>query len=97
MCESLKTQITNVVEDWIANCNDDICYNSEHILEPHAERNLRELYERKVTLVKFNASFGANIQVGANAYDKEVLCEVINFLMDMEAEMEHQNIPAKAA
>lgn len=88
MRESLKTQILNVVEDWISNCNDDICYNVENILEPNAENHLRELYSRKATLIKFKAAFGQGLQVGPNAYNREVFVEVVEFLIDMEEQME---------
>ncbi len=84
--ETIKQQVLDVVDDWIENCNDDICYNAEKLLEPNAERNLRELYDRKIQLTKFRMSFAQGIQVGPQAYNVEILGEVINFLVDMETQ-----------
>lgn len=86
MCQhdTLKQRILSVVDDWILGCNDDICYNTERLLEPNAERHLRELYDRKIDMTKFRMSFAQGIQVGPLAYSKEILCEVIDYLVEAE-------------
>lgn len=86
MCDTIKQRILDVVDGWIQMCNDDICYNIERLLEPHAERNLRELYDRKIQLTKFRMSFDRGIQAGEQAYSREILAEVIDYLVEAEAE-----------
>lgn len=86
MCErdTTKQRILAVADEWIGLCNDDICYNLDRLLEPQAERNLRELYDRKIELTKFRLAFGQNIQVGPTGYDRGILVEIINHLMEVE-------------
>jgi hypothetical protein len=79
---TLKQRVLNIADAWIANCNDDICYNVERLLEPHCERNLRELYDRKIQLIKFRMAFRQNIQVGEHAYCKEILSDIINYIVE---------------
>lgn len=87
MCDkpTLKQRLLDTADAWIENTNDDICYNVERLLEPHAERNLRELYDRKIELTKFRMAFERGIQVGDNAYSKEVLSDIVDYLVEEDA------------
>jgi len=89
MCNqsTLKRCVLNIADAWIANCNDDICYNVERLLEPYCERNLRECYDRKIQLSKFRMAFERNIQVGENAYCKETLAEIVNYIVEEDEAM----------
>ena len=89
MCkrEPLKNVILSVIDDWIDHCNDDINHNLEQLLEPNAERNLRELYDRKIQLTRFKLSFGQGIHAGSNAYSREMLSEVVEYIVEMEDSM----------
>ena len=80
----MKHQILDVIADWISICNDDINHTLDQLLEPWAERNLRELYDRKIELVKFQLAFKGGIQVGNMAYSKDILAEVVDAICDME-------------
>ena len=87
MCKTpkLKQSILDIADSWIENCNDDICYNVERLLDQHAERNLRELYDRKIALTKFRMAFERDIQVGPQGYDREILSDIISYLVEAEA------------
>lgn len=84
MCDTIKQRILATADAWIECCNDDICYNLDRLLEPNAERNLRELYDRKIELVRFRMAFERNIQVGPQGYDKVLLCDIVNHLVETE-------------
>ena len=84
MCKTVKQQILAVIDGWIEQCNDDINHTLDSLLEFNAERCLRELYDRKIDLVKFRLAFNAGIQIGSTAYSKNTLAEVVDFICDMD-------------
>jgi hypothetical protein len=87
MCkrEPLKNVILGVVDDWIGQCNDDINHSLEQLLEPNVERNLREIYDRKIQLTRFRLAIGQGIHTGSKAYSREMLSEVVDFIFEMDA------------
>lgn len=80
----MKQQILAVINDWISQCNDDINYELDRLLEPDAERILREGYDRKIALVKFKLAFQQNIYNGPRAICMDTLAGVVEHICEME-------------
>jgi len=81
----MKQQILAVIDDWIGQCNDDINHNLDRILDHDAERNLRELYDRKIQLTTFRKAFGLDIYNGELAFCTEMLAGVVEHICEMES------------
>ena len=80
----MKARILGVVDEWIGICNDDINHNLDRILDHTAERHLRDLYDRKIELVKFQAAFSKCISAGPSAYSDAMLAEMVEYIIDIE-------------
>lgn len=83
MYNTINQQVLDQVDVLIGVCNDDINH-LDNILAEASSELLSETYERKITLVKFRAAFAAGIQVGRNAYSKEILVEMVEQIIDMQ-------------
>lgn len=80
----MKQQILAVINDWISQCNDDINYELDRLLEPDAERILRESYDRKIVLMKFKLAFQQDIYNGPKAICLYTLAGVVEHICEME-------------
>ncbi len=85
---SLKKEILDVVDSWIGLANDDLCYyldpGRSTPLTKHDIRNVNELYQRRIDLIKFRIAFRLDIETGEDAYSHAMLAEVVSAIISSE-------------